>query len=881
MADKVNIQDTGLKEFNEHLELIQKNLVLDAESMSNFIDVAIRLRKNLDSTDTIKFTKAQEDLNKTYQESATIEIEVEKLRKAKIETQLKEINLQKQLQKEQEKTRKSSLDINEVLKREVKTRGEIEQKIKDLRVAKKNLSTVEKEDIELNKKASIEINKLTKVIKENEDAERKRTTNIGRYYKDIMHSVATTGAVLLAGVASWKTFKSILESTDTVSDKLEETIHGVRNATSYLFKTIASGNFQNLWQNMKEAYDIGVLYAKQQDDIENKTRELSITEKKARTEQLQLLKKLKAVDDETGEANIEYETDKNERIKAGNKYLEIERGLQQKRLDIANQALEAEVKLYQSALKNQKISNEEVKDIVRKYSANKAIIEQGESYNKILARKNELDSRNDKIQTTATGGILRLTLTRKEQDELAIINRYLETTTNQVKHWGDLATATGKINKVELDKLALLMGNVIDAQNSYEENTKRVQTMIAKLMKDNTELATREASKMQEIETEKAKSVQLTDEEIQKSAEDLLNYSIKAYEKRYKAFKKSGDEIDTSEEAFLRKELQNYETSLQMYDLGENEKAKIAEKIAELQIKLSDDVAERDKRNEEEKRRRRKETIEMMVDLSQQGFDTVGMFLENEAIKVEQDEQRKVAAVEARLAKELKIAGDNEEAKNKAQIKADAEKEKIQKESAKKQAEIARKQAILEKVAGLAQVTYSTSMAIAKAWATSPLSFGLPWSAAAAVMGGLQAAAILAKPLPEIPAFKDGKKAGSTDILGIVGDEGMGHRYTPEGIKKDGKYIGITPGVPTLMNIPAGVEIVPNKILEKEITRFDGAKTENIEMIELNQNLKTLIRVTKNKPETYIDMNEHSFVIHAKRGLNNIEYYNKSFRHKC
>jgi hypothetical protein len=72
----------------------------------------------------------------------------------------------------------------------------------------------------------------------------------------------------------------------------------------------------------------------------------------------------------------------------------------------------------------------------------------------------------------------------------------------------------------------------------------------------------------------------------------------------------------------------------------------------------------------------------------------------------------------------------------------------IEKKAQKEIGKQRRKQAIADRIAAQAQVIFSTAEAIAKAFAASPKTFGLPWSAAAAVMGGLQSAAIWSAPMP-------------------------------------------------------------------------------------------------------------------------------------
>lgn len=97
----------------------------------------------------------------------------------------------------------------------------------------------------------------------------------------------------------------------------------------------------------------------------------------------------------------------------------------------------------------------------------------------------------------------------------------------------------------------------------------------------------------------------------------------------------------------------------------------------------------------------------------------------------------------------------------------------IEKNRSIAQAKNERKLAIIERVAALAKIAFNTGVAVTKAIAASPLSFGLPWSAVALGTGAIQAAAVVAKPLPEIPAFQRGGRpqVGSPSLVGEIGPE--------------------------------------------------------------------------------------------------------------
>lgn len=83
-------------------------------------------------------------------------------------------------------------------------------------------------------------------------------------------------------------------------------------------------------------------------------------------------------------------------------------------------------------------------------------------------------------------------------------------------------------------------------------------------------------------------------------------------------------------------------------------------------------------------------------------------------------------------------------------------KEKIEKQHAREMAIAERKKAVLEKTAALFSIAADTAAGIMKAVKAFWFSGGMPWSAIIAGLGVAQAGAVLAQPLPEVPAFAKG-----------------------------------------------------------------------------------------------------------------------------
>ena len=90
----------------------------------------------------------------------------------------------------------------------------------------------------------------------------------------------------------------------------------------------------------------------------------------------------------------------------------------------------------------------------------------------------------------------------------------------------------------------------------------------------------------------------------------------------------------------------------------------------------------------------------------------------------------------------------------------------IQEKADKESRRLARKQAKVDKMQAALQIAVSTASAIMKAVAASPLTGGMPWSAAIGVLGGIQLGTVLAAPLPALA--EGGLAFGET--AAIVGD---------------------------------------------------------------------------------------------------------------
>jgi len=129
--------------------------------------------------------------------------------------------------------------------------------------------------------------------------------------------------------------------------------------------------------------------------------------------------------------------------------------------------------------------------------------------------------------------------------------------------------------------------------------------------------------------------------------------------------------------------------------------------------------------------------------------------------------QQESQSLQAAKDRELATVGDNTK-----------KREAIEKRFAIKSAELKRKQAIADKVFAVASIGINLAQAIMKQLSVTPLPAGAAFVGLLAATAGLQLAAVLSTPLPEIPKFaKGGKVKGNSHSMGGVIIEAEGDEF--------------------------------------------------------------------------------------------------------
>ncbi|PKP28899.1 MAG: hypothetical protein CVU01_02730, partial [Bacteroidetes bacterium HGW-Bacteroidetes-18] len=149
--------------------------------------------------------------------------------------------------------------------------------------------------------------------------------------------------------------------------------------------------------------------------------------------------------------------------------------------------------------------------------------------------------------------------------------------------------------------------------------------------------------------------------------------------------------------------------------------------------------------------------------------------------------------------RQLELAGDDQIQKDLIANAAEKAREKLEDKKRKEQ----RKQAIFNKIANVATIVAQTAMSSIAALAPPPIGLGPVFGAALLPyiigMGALQAATVLATPIPK---YKMGRKGGPEEIA-ITGDGGVREVITD----KFGNNPRLTPNTPTLTYLNKGDQV--------------------------------------------------------------------------
>ena len=269
---------------------------------------------------------------------------------------------------------------------------------------------------------------------------------------------------------------------------------------------------------------------------------------------------------------------------------------------------------------------------------------------------------------------------------------------------------------------------------------------------------------------------------------------------------------------------------LEIEGLSEVDRLALTKKIADLELKeeqiKSDKEIEIEKKTNEARKQLAEEAYKFINQLVMQNFESKIKALEEESEKNDEWREEELARIE-RFEEAGALSKEQADAR-KAAIDDQAKLREKELEQQKK--EILRRQAMYEKAQALASIAWDTAKAIAY-YLKNPTMIAF-----ATTMGAIQAASVLATPIPE---YAEGTK-DHPGGLAVVGDGGKSEMVIANG------RIFKTPSTDTLVELPKHAIVLPDfaAALENKVPMMD--KTDKVISF---QELSDLMREGNNKTE--------------------------------
>lgn len=517
------------------------------------------------------------------------------------------------------------------------------------------------------------------------------------------------------------------------------------------------------------------------------------------------------------------ERKKKAKIQAGKDETQADKEAKQEQIELLEKALEKEMQIYLRASKNYQNASinsvdgetEYIRELAKSHLnmyADEFASAQG-AVNKLEARlkklkgesgastgkpgglsiptKKELKER-EKIEKQLQDAIVDLMDEGMEKEKAAIANKY-----NQ-----KIAQIKGDSENEKKLRIALgeqMQMEIIEIERRYyEENRKMIEEEANKRIEQIAEnSAAEQAIRNHQYEME------LLALEKRKALGDISgeDYEREKYQITIKYARQSADaSIQALEEQLMVENLSADERERIAEELAEK-KREIAKKEAEEEINLINKVKKEDAKASKERMKNAQEWLQVASDAIGAVSDFANALFEGQMQKLdEQSEANQNAHDEEieridHLAETGAISTEEAEARKRAAEDATAQKEA---EIEKKRQQIAYKQALWNKATQLAQTGIATALGIMQALAMYPPN--LPLAAIVGAMGAVQAATIIATPIPKYAKGTDDHPGG----LALVGDGGRSEAV----MTRDG--IWFTPSVPTLVNLPEHAIVYPN-----------------------------------------------------------------------
>lgn len=294
--------------------------------------------------------------------------------------------------------------------------------------------------------------------------------------------------------------------------------------------------------------------------------------------------------------------------------------------------------------------------------------------------------------------------------------------------------------------------------------------------------------------------------ELEKRLEDELRLEREAFARREIPQENFEQEVEAHEKRIaeikrryaleaLNAQVSAIETLLRNEELSAEKRAEFELELARIKNEIAGLGVDSFITNNESRVDNEKETAQEILQISSELTNALNGLADaifaNRIQKIDEE----IRANDERFERLLENENLTAQERERIEQQQERQREELEKKKRKEQ----RRQAVFNKTLALADVAIQTALAIIKSVAASPLTGGQPFATIAAIIGGIQAAAIIAQPIPAYFKGTDNHPGG----LALVGEE------RPEVIQEPNRRPYIVDR-PTILDLPKRTVVTPS-----------------------------------------------------------------------
>lgn len=639
----------------------------------------------------------------------------------------------------------------------------------------------------------------------------------------MMGLVGKLSGVVVGAIATFKSFKAVIESTQTTGDAMRTDVAGWSAAFDVFKKAVADVDFTNLLYRMAEASEAGRVLAQVLDSVFERGNSISIRRAELTKENAVLLATLR-------DTTATYA----DRQAAGQKYLENQKELAQEEIDLNKDVRDAQLDNLFALTNKRKFASKEAKEAAKQEFA--ANIKNYNLNNEVIGQINELINKEKEVADTQRrliiGGASEEIIDKyiadsavKTQALQKNIEKVAEKAKVSAKDLTDFVKQYNLTNDAQVDAYVKAEVAYQESLGAFETETIRSGNMVKSVTKSMSDEAKKAAD-------EQAKAAKDAADATEKVLRDTLKIQ------QDMRAETEANEVQTARENYAQ-ELADFNKTVEEKGITEEAAAgyrkALAEKteadIAEIRKKYRDKEAEELAKVWDEEQKREQERTNMKLDALNRSMGDADRQAQRETAEAQRDItdpealEQELQDIQQRLY-ESKIALIDEMLKDEtldfdtitklSNQRADLEIKNIERVSAaeRKAAEEKKKIADLDKqrqkqaLAATASFLNSTAELVGKetkagkALAVSSALISTFLSAQQAYQSAFMPVPTAASPILGAISAAAALATGLGNVKNILSVDEKGETSAPSASS-------VTPGVPAVVTPPAVVQQVP------------------------------------------------------------------------